>query len=798
MQVLVVGGFFVFTTWHPLAQWQFGLKAAAISCLTFCQNGWHLFTTADIYRQMEELADIELLRQYAHQKSDEAFAVLVNRHVNLVYSAALRKTNNSHAAEEITQAVFIILAQKAGGLRDGTILSGWLYQATRLTSANFLRTEIRRAHREHEAYMQSIGNETDSNLWLQIAPHLEDAMGKLSEKDRNAITLRFFEGKSFEEVGNAFGASENAAKKRVAYALEKLRKFFVKRRVVSTTAIIAGIVSANSVQAAPALLAKTATAVAVGKGATASGSTLVLVKGALKLMAWAKAQMAIVVGTTTVLVAVTTTVAVKNLDRKATPAPVEAFSSFDEFLSGNLGSGSRFDKAPPALFVRPTRFSHTNSGAIWSAIPNRTTLRAVGRNTSFADLMRVAYGFDETRMVPPNYLPLTNFDYMATLPDCPRKALQDEIEKEVGFVAHPEMREMNVLLLKVKIPDAPGLRPGKATATSTRWLYGGNAYHVTNMPISDLREFLESTIFHQPVMDQTGLTNKYDIYLDWEGARYPDIMLGSLREVLLEQLGLELVPARERIEMLVIEPAKNSAKAAQLKEVSTSSTEASLWNQPNLAHVPPLLILRPTRFDREGLGNDVTYVMGQLRMRLRNQSLEPLLAAACDFNGNGRTDLPSRMILPPNLPRERYDLLLTVPGGLDALRKEIRKQLHVTVRREIREVDALVIKDPEASATEAGTERRATARSPLNSPNAMKNLPLWIIAQNIEAYQGKPVLVKAASTNRFNLSIEPILKNQKLVFDEEQLNRAFHDQLDLQIVPSRERVEMLVVEREKN
>jgi uncharacterized protein (TIGR03435 family) len=316
------------------------------------------------------------------------------------------------------------------------------------------------------------------------------------------------------------------------------------------------------------------------------------------------------------------------------------------------------------------------------------------------------------------------------------------------------------------------------------------------MLISDLREFLESTIFHQPVLDQTGLTNKYDITLDWEESHYPDIRLGSLREVLLEQLGLELVPARERIEMLVIEPAKDSAKAAQLKEASTSSSEASLWNSRNLAHLPPRLILRPTRFDREGLGRDVTHVMGQLRMRLINQPLEYLLAAACDFKGNGRI-LPSRMILPPNLPKERYDLLLTVPDGLEALQKEIKKQLHLTVRREVREVDVLVIKDPEASATEGGPERRATATNPIISPHAMKNLPLWIIAQNIEAYLGKPVLVKTASTNRFNLfiDIEPIVKNQKLVYDEEQLKRAFHDQLGFEIAPSREKIEMLVVER---
>ena len=219
---------------------------------------------------MQEVADMELLRQYADRNSDEAFAALVARHVNLVYSAALRKTGNADAAGEITQAVFIILAKKAGRLSQRTILSGWLYQATRLTAANFLRTEIRRVRREQEAYMQSLANETEPELWPQMAPLLENAMGRLGEKDRNAIALRFFEGKSFQEIGAAFGASENAAKKRVAHALEKLHRYFSKHGVSSTTAIIAGAISANSAHAAPVGLATTITATVIKGPAVAS------------------------------------------------------------------------------------------------------------------------------------------------------------------------------------------------------------------------------------------------------------------------------------------------------------------------------------------------------------------------------------------------------------------------------------------------------------------------------------------------------------------------------------------------
>ncbi len=242
---------------------------------------------------MQESQDSELLRQYAREKSDAAFAALVARHVNMVYSAALRKTGNPAAAQEITQAVFIILAQKADRLLPHPALSGWLYQTTRLTAANFLRTEIRRTRREQEAYMQSLSRQTEPELWTQIMPLLEDAMGDLGEKHRNALALRFFEGKTFSEIGTAFRVSENAARKRTDYALEKLRAYFFKRGVTSTTGSLAAAMSANSVHAAPAMLAKTAAALALAKGATASTSTLALVKGALKIMAWSNSKLVI-------------------------------------------------------------------------------------------------------------------------------------------------------------------------------------------------------------------------------------------------------------------------------------------------------------------------------------------------------------------------------------------------------------------------------------------------------------------------------------------------------------------------
>lgn len=240
---------------------------------------------------MPEADDIQLLRNYAEQRSEAAFAELVRRHVNLVYSCALRQTGNAHQAEEITQAVFIILARKAASLGAKTILSGWLYQTARLTAANFLRTERRRVFREQEAHMQSFLNDSspDDN-WPRIAPLLDGAMAELGARDRDAVVLRFFNEKSLAEVGVALGTSENAAKMRVSRALEKLRKLFLRRGVTMTTTSIAGALTANAVQAAPAKLAL-GVATAAGGGAMVAVSTLTLVKGVLNLVTISKLQL---------------------------------------------------------------------------------------------------------------------------------------------------------------------------------------------------------------------------------------------------------------------------------------------------------------------------------------------------------------------------------------------------------------------------------------------------------------------------------------------------------------------------
>jgi RNA polymerase sigma factor (sigma-70 family) len=268
---------------------------------------------------MMPMDDTALLQEYARTGAETAFATLVERQVGLVYSAAFRQMRDPQHAEDVTQAVFIVLARKAAQVARHPGLSGWLLQTTRYAANAHIRNNMRRVRREQEAAMQSNLNDSSPDVWAQLEPHLDEALASLGATDRAVLALRYFENKTAAEIGHALKLNEEAAKKRANRALEKLRNFFTKRGVTLSARAIAIAVTTNSAQAAPAGLAKTIAATAIAKGAVAApASTLALVKGTLKIMAWAKAKTALFVGAGVLLATGTGTVAISQISHAET------------------------------------------------------------------------------------------------------------------------------------------------------------------------------------------------------------------------------------------------------------------------------------------------------------------------------------------------------------------------------------------------------------------------------------------------------------------------------------------------
>jgi RNA polymerase sigma factor (sigma-70 family) len=237
--------------------------------------------------------DSQLLRAYAEHRSEPAFAELVSRHVDFVYSAARRMVCDSHLAEDVTQGVFIALAKAATQLTDRQVLSGWLHRTAQNIAAQTVRTDVRRRAREQEAVaMNELLAAEPAAAWEHIAPHLDAALGELSEPDRDAVLLRYFDHKSAREMAETLGTSEDAAQKRLNRAVERLREFFAKRGVTVGASGLVVAISASAVQAAPVGLAVTISTAAALAGTAVSTSTAI---AATKTIAMTTFQKSLVV-----------------------------------------------------------------------------------------------------------------------------------------------------------------------------------------------------------------------------------------------------------------------------------------------------------------------------------------------------------------------------------------------------------------------------------------------------------------------------------------------------------------------
>lgn len=239
--------------------------------------------------------DRQCVAEFCRNGSESAFRQLVERHLSLVYSAAMRMVNgDAHLAQDITQLVFSNLARKARSLPANVLLAGWLHRDTRFTALEWLRKEHRRAEREREAAAMRELESADEVEWSHLRPALDGVLDELADDDRHALLLRYFEQQSLEQVGDALGIAEDAARKRTSRALEKLRGALARRGIHSTNEALAGTFASHAMIVAPVgLAAATAVAALAGAASTATAAGTGT-STALKLMTMTKLQLSFI------------------------------------------------------------------------------------------------------------------------------------------------------------------------------------------------------------------------------------------------------------------------------------------------------------------------------------------------------------------------------------------------------------------------------------------------------------------------------------------------------------------------
>lgn len=246
---------------------------------------------------MNSLSDQQLLAEYAEHQAEGAFTELVHRHIDLVHSAAKRMVQDSRLAEDVAQNTFLALAKNASKLMDHPVLSGWLHRTAQNLSANTVRTDARRRAREQKAATMNelLSSSTDAT-WEDISPHLDAALGNLSDPDREVVLLRYFEKKSAQEMAEILKISASAAQKRVNRAIDRMRDYF-HHRGVTVNARGLDLISTHAVSAAPVGLALTISTSTIATGALASAATAT----ALKTMTMTTLQKTLVTATLAVL-----------------------------------------------------------------------------------------------------------------------------------------------------------------------------------------------------------------------------------------------------------------------------------------------------------------------------------------------------------------------------------------------------------------------------------------------------------------------------------------------------------------
>jgi hypothetical protein len=393
-------------------------------------------------------------------------------------------------------------------------------------------------------------NDADTQAaWQQLAPLLDETVAQLGDADRAVLVLRYYEQHPLEEVGAALDIGADAAQKRVTRALEKLRTLFAKRGLTLSAALIAGAVSANSVQAAPAGMAKIVSIVAATKGAAATASMLTLVQGVLKIMAWSKIKATIGIATAT-LIAIGTAAAVIATWNKMEGIPASVSNLLQGFNPTNATRSDVdavnqkiegvyadfFKNAPTGVFIQATRFKQT-------AFARHGGNEMIGKMIPFPEMLARAFetneiAFSTSRIVFNTEVPQGSYDYLVNVPDHGLEKFRDEIQKRFGLIGKIEMCATNALVLRAKT--------GEPSTPKNVSDYNPEDYYLVFWNSMALANRLGETL-GQPVIDGVESKSMYTIALP---RKSNDLAL--LNKILGEQVGLELASTNARIEMLIV------------------------------------------------------------------------------------------------------------------------------------------------------------------------------------------------------------------------------------------------------
>src|SRR5579871_358791 len=197
--------------------------------------------------------DREQLRQFVQEGSQAAFAAIVERHLPFVYATCVREIRDADLAQDAAQVVFLILARKAATLHDGRVLASWLFQTARLVTRDILKKERRRMRREQIALQMGVATSYQEAVWMQTEPLLNEALAVLNSKERDAVLLRFIEGRSLKETGAALGLSEGAANMRISRALQKMRRHLDKGGVALSASLLTALIAESTARSSPVI-----------------------------------------------------------------------------------------------------------------------------------------------------------------------------------------------------------------------------------------------------------------------------------------------------------------------------------------------------------------------------------------------------------------------------------------------------------------------------------------------------------------------------------------------------------------